>query len=96
VSDDNPFWVYDQLDEILAEANTKMADNWDKYDKETKEKLQNHPAIIGAVNQMARDGHTKEHTQKITGAPYEVVDRIYKNLQRQRKPDSGPRSDETE
>lgn len=52
---------------------------WDKYDKSIVEQLKNSPVIINAINDMRDKGHTKEYTQKITGAPFEVVDRIFAN-----------------
>ena len=71
---------------------------WDKYDKEVQDKLKDNPAIINAVNQMARDGYSKEHAQKITGAPYEVVDRQYRLMGRERKrrDEDGPRREEVD
>lgn len=54
-----------------------MADSWDKYGKEMKDTLKEHPSIINAINNMKRKGYEKATTQRITGAPYELVDRIY-------------------
>ncbi len=53
-------------------------DSWKKYDPDMKEKLKEHPAIINAINTMRDRGFSKERTQKVTGAPYEIVDRLYR------------------
>jgi len=71
--------------------------SWDKYSKEVQDNLKNNPAIVNAINNMARDGYDKEYAQKITGAPYEVVDRLYKNQGRGgKRRDEGPRREEEE
>ena len=63
----------------MSEKKPELNDQWKGYPKDVVENLKNNPVIINAINDMADKGHSKEYTQKITGAPYEVVDRIYTN-----------------
>lgn len=65
-------------------------DPWKKYDKEMKEKLKEHPTIINAINTMRDRGFSKEYAQKVSGAPYEIVDRLYKHGQKQKNDGPAP------
>ena len=68
---------------------------WDKYSKDVQDQLKNNPAIINAINTMCDAGHDKEYCQKITGAPYEMVDKLYKHRRgRAISRESGPRREE--
>ncbi len=41
------------------------------------------PSLITAINNMISRGYSKETVQKITGAPYEVVDSHFKRRAKQ-------------
>ena len=47
-----------------------------------------HPAVIAGINNMKARGFSKEKTIEVTGAPYELVDRLYqnKNVKKQENP----------
>lgn len=52
-------------------------DTWKKYDKTVVEAIKDHPSIINAIHNMKQKGYEKETAQRITGAPYEVVERVW-------------------
>jgi len=51
------------------------------------------PAIVSAINNMITRGYSKESIQKITGAPYEVVDRHMKHRERENRGQRVPERD---
>jgi hypothetical protein len=69
---------------------------WDKYSPHVRDELKHNPAINQAINKMFDDGHDKEYTQKITGAPYEVVDKLFNHRRKMKggKTEIDPRSEE--
>jgi neutral trehalase len=58
---------------------------WDNYDPKVRDALKENPVIMDTVRNLRDKGHSKEYAQRITGAPYEVVDRLYKQKDRSRK-----------
>ena len=58
----------------MAETN----DPWKQYKGSTLEKIKSSAIIQDAIRNCRERGLPKERAQKIVGAPYEVVDRIYK------------------
>jgi hypothetical protein len=66
-------------------------DPWKNYPKNVQDKLKHSKIIEDAVRNMKARGYTKEQAQKVTGAPYERVDSIYKE---QREHDTSKRHGE--
>lgn len=52
-------------------------DPWARYSPQVKEKLKANNVIQDAIRNMKARGHDKAYAQKISGAPFEVVDKIY-------------------
>ena len=64
-------------------------DPWKKYDKEMQGKLRENSQLVNAINNMRDRGYSKEKTQQITGAPYEIVDKLFNHRgKRGIKPDT--------
>ena len=56
----------------------------DRFDKSTEVRV-DHPSIASFVRRMAKDGRTKEDAIKLSGAPYEVVDKYYQEEKKARQ-----------
>lgn len=41
-----------------------------------------HPSLVNAINNMIKRGYSKEKAVKLTGAPYEVVDRLFRHQEK--------------
>lgn len=44
-----------------------------------------HPAIVEGIKNMARRGFPKERAVKLIGMPMEVVDRYYREVEKEKK-----------
>lgn len=64
--------------------------SWDNYDKSVQEALKENPYIRDAVRNMRENGHSKEYAQRVSGAPYEIVDSIYNDGKKRRDKDRDP------
>lgn len=43
-----------------------------------------HPQLVEGIRQMAKNGVDKSKAIKLSGAPYEVVDRLYKQVKEEK------------
>lgn len=52
-------------------------DPWANYPKGVREKLKGSKIIEDAIRNCKARGYDKNYAQKVSGAPFEVVDRVY-------------------
>ena len=44
-----------------------------------------HPSIVTAIENMARRGYSRERAVELIGMPKEVIDRVYKAVENEKK-----------
>ena len=44
-----------------------------------------HPSLIDGIRNCAMNGYSKEHAQAVIGAPREIIDREYRNVENAKK-----------